>query len=222
MDSRFAAAWFLRRWTVYGYRLKPFCLLHSMLLEAIESPLESGGEVLPADLMVAAEICSTHEALTDPSLKPATPGPFDHEHELEKWKAYKAECCSRPATYKRPGTIGGHSLNAPWQQIIVTYLILKSTIRRMEAWKMPEGQALWQYYSIREQLGDDSDILSEEAEAEMAEQEREEEENAPQRERVCRALLWRQEQMLAGRWPCNAKGAPVPFDPKNPAHYPPE
>ncbi len=54
-----------------GRRLRPFCLRHWLLLDAMESPLLRGGPVEIGDLQLAALVCSTgnDEALRSNTLR---------------------------------------------------------------------------------------------------------------------------------------------------------
>lgn len=165
MDSKFASAYFLSDWKVYGYRLKPFCLLHSMQIEALPLQLHTWQGVL-----AAARVCSTYKVHTSHKLPLWRCVWFNHDKEKAKFEAYLDESKSSPDLYEpEEGSSGRGSLRSTWQQIIVTYLRRKTGISRREAWTMPQGQAIWDFYSVREQESGQSDIYSEEEQIEDAE-----------------------------------------------------
>lgn len=179
MDSKLATAFFLSPHRVFGYRLKPFCLLHSLQLEAIHSPLVSGGEVKPHDVLVAAQICSDYNVRTRYRRHRWRRFWANAEKEEAKLDAYLAESKSRPDLQDAAEDSGGRGcLRAPWQLVIVTSLIRNTSLTWRQAWTMPEGQAIWLFYSIREQLAGKSDIYSEEEQLEDAAMRAEQEANA--------------------------------------------
>jgi len=179
VDAKLATSFFLGRHRVYGYALKPFCLLHSLQLEAIESPLVTGEEVKSTDLIIAAQICSEYQRFYQGFNRGLWRRlRFNKDKEEAKFRLYLAESKSRPDLYDAPSDGGAGPLRAPWQMVIVTFLIRNANITRREAWTMPEGEALWNFYSIREQVSGKSDIYSEEEQISEAEELRDREENA--------------------------------------------
>lgn len=212
MDTRLARSFYSEGSTVYGYSLKPYCLLHSVQLEALDNPVAVGGEITPADLIVAAQVCSKHEAVTR----------FKRHRwrqlrrlpcvELEKWELYLSASQSGPALFERPSNGSGGSLNAPWQQIIATKLQRDLGMSYRDAWTLPEGRILWEYYSLREQQEEDSLILSEALERDMEAQAAWEIENAEKLEAQRAALMDRDAQIESGTWPLDDRGRPVPLN----------
>jgi hypothetical protein len=156
---------------VYGRKLAPFSLRHSLQLEALDSPLFTGAEWEPFDLQVAAEICSRRE-LTPAPRKPGWWPRLRHDRarEEDRFYEYFSACYARPELFERPNSGGGGKLHAPLELIIVTYLLRKTTIGEERAWTMPAGLAMWLYESILEQETGDSNILTEALAAEMAAQ----------------------------------------------------
>lgn len=207
MDSKAAQSFFfLTERTCYGFTLKPFCMAHSAYLEAIGSPLVCGGDATVSDLVIAAQVCAAHpggfalrfEMLSDEQL-----AAFNEDDERERFRAYLDEGRQSPDLKDFEGGAGRGAWRAPWQFAIVAYLIRHSTITRQEAWYMPEGEALWYFYTVEEQETGKSRIYSEEEQHEDEELKAENERNAPMHERRCRNLALKHQ----GRWPAGA-----PFD----------
>lgn len=202
MDSKLATSFFLGRHSVYGFALKPFCLLHSLQLEALGSPLLDGREVTSADLVIAAQVCANHDRFYSGYSKALYRRiRYNFDKELAKFRLYLAESQSSPDLYDAPSEGGRGPLRAPWQLAVVTSLIRKTNITLRQAWTMPEGEALWYFYSTREQENGKSDIYSEEDQMSEAEELRDREENA---ELYALRLARFEEYMrrrAAGTWP---------------------
>ena len=209
MDKRLANSFFFDAHRVYGYTLEPFCLLHSLQLEALESPLVTGGKASPADLIVAAQVCASHDVRTSYKRHPWRMAWRSFEQELAKWDAYFDNCTSGPHLYSRPSG-GGGSLNAPWQQIIATRLQKDLGMSYRDAWTLPEGRVLWEFYSLREQQEEDSMILSDQQE-EVMEGHLDEMESAAVADKL-NALNAREDAIEAGTWPLDERGRPVPLN----------
>lgn len=213
MDNRFASSFYLDAPRVYGYRLKPFCLLHSVQLEALESRVLHGGTIRPADLLIAVQVCATHETVTEFRRHKLRRIWQDFDRELCKWDCYFDACTSGPDLFRRPpsGDTGG-GLSAPWQQVIATTLQRETGMSYHDAWTLPEGRIMWEYYSLREQMEDESLIISPEH-AEMMQTQRDyEADNAELIEEQCAALTTREDQIRDGTWPRDEHGRPVPMN----------
>jgi hypothetical protein len=215
MDTRLATSFFVGRHRCYGYDLLPFCLLHSLQLEALDNPLVTAHrDPTPAEIIIAAQICSTHEIVTEPRVPLWRQLCFNPDREEDRFENYVKNCTAGPQLWKREKVSAG-TLRAPWQQIVVTYLIRNTTITWRQAWTMTEGVALWQFYSLREQLEDESEILDEKSEIAMDEALRDAEKNAPDLADQAQALVEREERIKAGTWPLAPNGVPLPYDPAN-------
>lgn len=213
MDARLANSFFYGSHRVYGYDLKPYCLLHSVQLEALESPLVSGGEISPADLVVAAQICSRHTVAVSYKRDLLRRWRFAPRDELEKWDTYFDASTSGPALFERPSSDGDSvSLGAPWQQVIATKLQRELGMSYRETWTLPEGRIMWEYYSLREQQEDDSLILGESQQAAIENAQRYIAQNADVIEAQREALMNRELQIEADTWPKDEAGHFVPLD----------
>jgi hypothetical protein len=213
VETKLATAFFIGEHRCYGYRLKPFSLLHSLQLEALESPVITGkGTIRPAHLIIAAQICSTHEVITTYARARWRNMRHRLADELARFDCYLANCEQGPELYERPDN-GGGKLKCPWQQTIVTSLIRKTSIRREEAWRMPVGQALWQFHSLAEQESDHSLIRNEQDAEDEAEHLRQIE-SGEWDDRIA-AFKEYNERIAAGTWPLDDRGLPIPFTHEN-------
>lgn len=206
MDSKLATAFFLAPRWVYGYALKPFCLLHSLQLEALESPLFCGGIAKPHDILIAAQICSTYKVRTGYNRAFLRRILCCAVKEELKFLAYLVESRSLPELANVPSS-GGGPLRAPWQLVVVTSLIRNTSLTWKQAWTMPEGQAMWLFYSIREQVSGKSEIYSEEEKREDAELLAKLEADKPVNDRRCHYIAEFERRQRDGTWPSD-----VPFD----------
>jgi hypothetical protein len=155
----------LGRFTVYGFTLKPFSLLHSAQLDALESPLwTAGGDVGPEDVMAAAQICASDRPVVE--FAPAVSG-YDENEQLHRWLEYMKICVSRPMLKQPSSEREGVGLSAPVELIVASYIMANSTITEERVWTMPYGLACWYFESIREQKDGESMILSEQLAAEL-------------------------------------------------------
>lgn len=196
MDSKFATALLLQSWTVYGYRLKPFCLLHSARLEGIESPVVCEGEITDRDILRAAQICAVHWEYPDLKRTLRHRWFFNHGHEAAKLMAYIEESKATFDLYDAGESSGRSSLRAPSQLVVAVALTARS-ITWDQAWTMPEGLALSTFYAIGEQDSGKSQIYSEDEQREDEELKRINEEMQPVHDRRIANLMLRQ----AGKWP---------------------
>jgi len=202
VDSKLATSFFLGRHSVYGFALKPFCLLHSLQLEALGSPLLDGREVTSTDLVIAAQVCSRHDRFYRGYSKALFRRiRYNFDAELAKFRLYLAESRACFDLYDAPSEGGRGPLRSPWQQAVVTFLIRKAKITRAEAWLMPEGEALCLFYSIREQENGKSDIYSEEEQQSEAEELRDREENAELYALRLERFTEYTRRKAAGTWP---------------------
>lgn len=169
------------------------------------------GEVRDTHLIIAAQICATDNVLTDYRMPLWRRATHRVQDELEKFDTYLENCESGPDLYDKPATSTG-KLKAPWQQVIVTTLIRHTSIRRDEAWRMPVGQALWEFHSLQEQLSGASSIYGEddrEIESDMLS-----EDPAVIEDRIA-AFDEREERIKRGTWPRDEDGRPLPFSHEN-------
>lgn len=160
--DRFLGAFLnLNRHTVCGYELRPFCLRHRLVLDAIGSPYLPGGTVInpkPDDLILAARVCS----IADPfeAVRPSfgdtwrlvrlssSPRRF-HQQSLAWW-AYVNDTATHPRVGGKPQTKKKNT-GLEWPLSVVVAL-MDMGFTEEQAWTMPEGRALYYYFakSIRD------------------------------------------------------------------------
>ncbi len=126
-----------------GRRLRPFCLRHWLLLEAMESPLLRGGPVEIADLQLAALVCSTRNdaALRSRSLRErlwrrvtrlSSVAPW-----LPKWERYLADYLPLFPMLESPDN--GETKTPPF---LLCAARLLGSFTRDELMNMPLGELL--------------------------------------------------------------------------------
>jgi hypothetical protein len=162
---------------VMGLKLRPFCLGHSILFEAIESPFIVGGSVGLPDLSIAAWICSkTYEdgsaALL--SADPSTSKAFkawgrkwgkrgDFITELEAFKVYVDHYAAAPARWESEES----KSKVPWQWAVLNALSggIANPDLHAKILNMPLNSAICQASSIGAANGDESLMTEEEERA---------------------------------------------------------
>lgn len=154
--------------TIYGFKLVPLSLWHSVVLYQLENPAWIGGDCTPVDLLVAASICSTTDriALPDPQLAVETMATFDFESQYAGWEKYCKICHAVPAT-KTMGGDGDGSLKAPVELLVATYLMRELGMDERRVWTMPAGLAFWYFEAAREQESGRSLLITDEEAREM-------------------------------------------------------
>lgn len=130
---------------VYGYRLRPYSLIHSFYLEALESPFVSGGHSIPSasETAMAAAICSQE-------------WPNVAETQIHSWRAIVYRNPEREATklfkymqanksFPEPIASGNPlELGTPWQLRMVTSLLTLGICKTWrEAWTFSLDAASW-------------------------------------------------------------------------------
>ena len=196
MDSQlqtFFGTWIAPELTLLRYRLSlPYCLGHSLLLEAIDSPFVHLGDpeitITPADLLIALRICSqTRWPFDHPRFRPTAWTRFQGWYLGRNHAAFRRACdlfvewirvCgARPEYWQDEGSKSGGGLTAPEQLIKACELLRKAPgLTEERIWSMPIGLVDWYYGAICEQEGAgnrftrDSDLEEPEAEALTEEQ----------------------------------------------------
>lgn len=148
MDKRFLSAFTdpSDQVRILGRRVRPFCLMHRVQLQAADSPLlRSEAGIRPVDLLVAVKVCAG-EPIGKPSF-------------LDSWyvgkmasnENYFAEQIERFASlvlieawpkFWEKHTKTGDATGLPWVLSVVANLVANG-IPEERAWTMPESQAIW-------------------------------------------------------------------------------
>lgn len=151
-----------------GRVVYPFCLKHRVRLVAVDSPLVREGQITPADLMLAVQICA-EEPIGDFSLADKwrvmrmTSDRRRFDRELERFIAY-VQISAWPKFWEKEGKAGedaGGSM--PWPLSVVAALV-SNGIPEQRAWEMPECQAVWYSCAFAKAKGVDLNVLSTEEE----------------------------------------------------------
>lgn len=172
MQKAFAEAWINYPHTVYGRRLRPFCLRHLFLLSLLENPACAGLDCDELQLRQAALICSLpHSKLEQNRLSlnwlqrtwwAIRSNRCKHGKELVKWKSYIQDYDSRPEIVAEDQE-GPGALNAPAILSTITFIEINSNMRQEEILTAPVGKMFWLAASISELLGQSkSKILTDE------------------------------------------------------------
>ena len=148
MDKRFLSAFSdpTDRIKILGRYISPFCLLHRVKLEAIESPLLGDNlDVRPSDLLIAVKICAG-EPIGKPTLKDSWYlGRMNHSEkyfvqQLVRFSDF-VMIESWPKFWEKKDKARETS-GIPWVLGIITGLV-RNGISEERAWTMPECQAIW-------------------------------------------------------------------------------
>lgn len=175
MDKRFATAFLaVRNRTVLGKKLKPFCLLHRILLDQMGSPILTGGVCRPEDLALALKVLgssTTEEALERPGFMDVIRAhlisryPSFYYYAMAGVRTHVQEAWAWPEILKKEDQ-DGDSRGLPWYAGVLSTLV-KHGMSLNEALTLPEGQAVWLYVSIGISDGGQIDILPSELEDEL-------------------------------------------------------
>jgi hypothetical protein len=173
MDRRFLSAFTdpSDQVKILGRRVSPFCLLHRVQLEAIDSPLLKGGtDIRPSDLLVAVKICAG-EPISKPTLKDSW-----YLGRMNRSENYFIQQIVRfsefvlieswPKFWEKKDK-GQETSGIPWVLSIVTGLI-RNGISEERAWTMPESQAIWIQSSFAVGHGAELKVLTTEDEELLA------------------------------------------------------
>lgn len=174
------------RFVVCGRKLRPFSLLHSAQLEALDSPIwANSNEPEPGDLSIAAQICASEKPVIEfKQLARET------EDDWRAWFNYLEVCAARPMMKEAVKTAVGSCLNAPTEMLIATYLLRMTALTEERIWSMPYGLVMWYMESTREQETGESMILTQEESDELDRMNTpEEKENRKVREENARFII---------------------------------
>lgn len=171
MDQRFLEAFLTPRATrLCGYDLFPWCLKHRIQLTALNSPLLTGGNIGPGDLIIFAKICA--EKPLGATLRDKFTA---YQMSRRKGRGFAdaieaARLHMRPTAWPKfwdpPKTEGGEPRNCgmPWVLAVVTNLV-RSGLTLEEAMHIPECQAIWLSSAFGIQQGGKLEFLTSDDEA---------------------------------------------------------
>lgn len=166
MDDRFFRAFFApAEATICGYRLKPFCAGHVLVLTALGSPLVRGEDepFRPCDLLIALRVCE-HGWPFQPEMRPRLRDVWRRwrlERDQERFVAaaraflrWQGEHSSLPQFWKdaTPGKKPGKPITAPSMLTLVVSLVSRGIPER-DAWEMSLGRAMWLSAAMAEREG---------------------------------------------------------------------
>lgn len=170
MDDNFYAAFLEGDCKVLNKTLQPFSMWHLFLLEALESPLISGGKVAPWDVLLALEIFQTqfpNEPRTKATLKDSftvwrlTRNEKRLQAVTEELVDYIKRNTSAPKFWQSENTRKGGGRTSPEVLQTVTLLISKGW-DEYKAWDLSYGRAKWyEAVYIEETAGDKVSFLYE-------------------------------------------------------------
>jgi hypothetical protein len=175
MDERFLNAFIdPAPFKLLGRSLYPWCLKYRVRLMAFKSPLITGGNVTPSDLIFACQVCA-EERLGEIGLVDRTRIAYLNNHPrkfeamLNAFSGYVL-VNDWPKFWEQSGKKSGGDNGVPWPLAIVANLIA-SGIEEKRAWEMPECQAIWLNAVFAMRKGAELKIMTPEEEAFMASEE---------------------------------------------------
>ena len=175
MDHRFLNAFIdPAPFKLLGRSLYPWCLKYRVRLMAFKSPLITGGNVTPADLIFACQVCAEqplgHIGLIDKMrILHLNRNPAKFEQLLKAFAGYVL-VHDWPKFWEQDKSKSGGDNGCPWPLAIVANLIA-SGIEEKRAWEMPECQAIWLNSALALRKGAEIKIMTPEEEAFMAAEE---------------------------------------------------
>jgi len=156
----FVRAFFTPEVEILGYRLKPYCMGHSLLLDALDSPFNKlDGDIFAHDLIVALKVCSSSYPF-QPSLD-LTSKDYYNIYRFKLNKKLLLKHCSLFQEYKN----SHHNLPEYWQKegdkvqvnspLELSHILslMKAGFQFKESWEMSVGLAGWISASLSELNG---------------------------------------------------------------------
>lgn len=175
MDERFLNAFIdPAPFKLLGRSLYPWCLKYRVRLTAFKSPLITGGNVTPSDLIFACQVCA-EERLGEIGLVDRARIAYLNNHP-KKFEAMLNAFAGYvlvndwPKFWEQDSKKTGGDNGVPWPLAIVANLIA-SGIEEKRAWEMPECQAIWLNAVFAMRKGAELKIMTPEEEAFMASEE---------------------------------------------------
>lgn len=172
LDTVFAAAYIDNdvKYSIFGRRLRPFCLWHLALLQTVESPFVSTGEISLRDLKIAIGICSLHyrhskvrrpflpRRLNQARLQKKVDQFMNYVHDY----FYKPEYTIKDPDPNPPSYPGLPLSDAPPAVTTAFNAARGAGVPVSQAWNMPIGEAYIAEAMYFKQAGNTLDFMSDE------------------------------------------------------------
>lgn len=171
-DERYAEAFFhVGKHRVLGLELKPFSAWHRSVLEYINSPVMTGGELTAPDLRMAVKVCT----LSYPDIPQPFPDGLWHrlkaEHQSRKdqrvlaretaafWR-YISDYLSPPYLMVNKKGEGSQLPDVDQTLMDVALYRFYTGSPRSEPWDIPIGELIWMNAAIAKTQGADLHVVS--------------------------------------------------------------
>lgn len=167
-------------WEVMGFKLKPFCLLHQMTLQAIESPFMVESKPLDIDdIVIAFRVCSGYDGImsmkTPPTWKEKwfnarlTVSPAFCNKAVEEFQAYVECYCTNPKVWEKDKDPKEKEKKEgiPPSLLMATMMLRRTNITEQEVWRMPIGKMSWYCTALGYLEGADITVISTDEEEQM-------------------------------------------------------
>jgi hypothetical protein len=168
-------------WEVMGFKLKPFCLLHQMTLQAIESPFFVEGkesEMEVEDIIIAFRVCSGYDGIMAMKKPPTwkekwfnarmTVSPAYCNLAIEEFQSYVEHYCTQPKLWEKDKDPSEKIKEKVPAQLLMTTLMLRRTnLSEQEVWRMPIGKMSWYCTALGYLEGVDVSVISTDEEEKM-------------------------------------------------------
>jgi hypothetical protein len=178
-----AEAFFFNRHKVLGKTLKPFCLYHHFVLEALKSPLMTGGQASIIDLYIATLICQQEYPISFKKIPSSSwwsilwnsirfgyySTRYKFSREVSKFYNYAKDYSSTPQFWENQKNGAKADSGVPDVIGLMVSLMVGLKYTEKEAWNCPIGKAVWLTTTNAILNGSESKIISAEAKAYMEE-----------------------------------------------------
>lgn len=177
MVDAFFQALFCKPPKVFGRKLRPFSLSHSLILDGLDNESLRGSSERKVDLLHAVWICGNDHAtnqreLLDPPIfrmmvMSHVASAYDYEKEEKRFNQYMNDYMEVPDHWR--GDSSGRPFRAPWQYHFAMSAAQQCGISIDAAWDLPVALARCYYDVWAEQQGDDSLVSRSEMQSMKAE-----------------------------------------------------
>lgn len=143
MDRAAAVPLWSRQHYVYGLKLRPWCLLSSLRLEALGNPWGSVGIADPHNTWVAAQVCAA--GIGPLIIKPLgliRAVAFDYRRQHKAMLCYIEDHETAPE-YWDGSDDNSEPPETPWQYRMAVWAMETLHLDRETVWTMPMGELFW-------------------------------------------------------------------------------